>query len=104
MTTILHLTLKSGDRALLDDVVSEIKDTCLRKGAELKGPHSDSPVEYQVPIYRRLDGDPGARAEDWMYTVYQRRFELRGRDEVAREILEWAYPDPIRVEATVDRT
>ncbi|MFB6085475.1 MAG: 30S ribosomal protein S10 [Halodesulfurarchaeum sp.] len=103
MTTILHLTLKSGDRSVLESVVQDVKDACRRKGAELKGPHSDAPSEYRVPLYRRLDGDPESRYDDWDYTVYQRRFELRGRDEVAREILEWGYPDSIRVEATVDR-
>ncbi|MFP4530116.1 MAG: 30S ribosomal protein S10 [Halodesulfurarchaeum sp.] len=104
MTTILHLTLKSGDRSVLKSVVGDVKDACHRKGAELKGPHSDAPTDYRVPLYRRLDGDSAAQFDDWAYTVYQRRFELRGRDEVAREILEWDYPASIRVEATVDRT
>ena len=104
MTTILHLTLKSGDRSVLESVVGDVKTECRRKGAELKGPHSDAPTAYRVPLYRRLDGDPGSRFDDWDYTVYQRRFELRGRDEVAREILERDYPSSVRVEATVDRT
>ncbi|MEF8771768.1 uS10/mL48 family ribosomal protein [Halodesulfurarchaeum sp.] len=103
MTTILHLTLKSGDRAVLESVVDDVKDACHRKGAKLKGPHSDAPTDYRVPLYRRLDGDPASRYEDWTYTVYQRRFELRGRDEVARGVLERDYPDSIRVEATVDQ-
>ena len=104
MTTILHLTLKSGDRAVLDSVVEDVKAACRRKGAELKGPHSDAPTDHRVPLYRRLDGDPGSRHDDWTYTVYQRRFELRGRDEVARDVLERDYPRSVRVEATVDRT
>ncbi len=104
MTTILHLTLKSGDRTVLESVVDSIKDTCRRKGAELKGPHSDAPSEYRVPLYGRLDGDSGNRQDDWEYTVYKRRFELRGRDEVARAVLEGDYSKSVHVEATVDRS
>jgi ribosomal protein S10 len=104
MTTVLHLTLKSGDRSVLESVVDSVKDACLRKGAELKGPHSDAPSEYRVPLSARLDGAADRAYDDWVYTVYQRRFELRGRDEVAREVLEWDYPDSVRVEATVDRS
>ncbi|MFB6110011.1 MAG: 30S ribosomal protein S10 [Halodesulfurarchaeum sp.] len=103
MTPVLHITLKSGDRETLESVAEEIKQTCLRKGAELKGPHSDAPSEYRVPLYQRLDGDESARYPDWDYTVYQRRLELRGREEVGRQVLEWDYPESIRVEATVDR-
>ena len=104
MTTVLHLTLKSGDRSVLESVVDSVKDACLRKGAELKGPHSDAPSEYRVPLYERLDGTAGRQYDDWSYTVYKRRFELRGRDEVARTVLEWDYPNSVRVEATVDRS
>ncbi|APE95832.1 MAG: 30S ribosomal protein S10 [Halobacteriota archaeon] len=104
MTTVLHLTLKSGDRETLDSVVETIKRTVRRKGTELKGPHSDAPTEYRVPLYKQLDGDSTARYDDWQYTVYQRRFELRGREEVGRQVLEWDYPESVRVEATVDRT
>lgn len=103
MTTILHLTLKSGDRSVLESVVDSIKSTCLRKGAELKGPHSDTPAEYRVPLYGRLDGEADSRLEEWTYTVYQRRFELRGHDDLAREVVQWDYPESVRVEATVDR-
>jgi ribosomal protein S10 len=103
MTTILNLTLKSGDRQVLTSVVDSIKETCRRKGAELKGPHSDTPAEFSVPLFARLDGDPEGRFDDWSYTVYQRRFELRGHEELAREIVGWDYPSAVRVEAAVDR-
>jgi len=104
MTTILQLTLKSGDRSVLESVVDSIKSTCLRKGAELKGPHSDTPTNFRVPLFSRLDGDSSAVMDSWQYTVYQRRFELRGHEELAREVVRWDYPDAVRVEATVDRT
>lgn len=103
MTTILELTLKSGDRMVLESVVDSIKSTCRRKGAELKGPHSDTPADYRVPMYARLDGSADSELDAWSYTVYQRRFELRGHEELAREVVQWDYPDSVRIEATVDR-
>lgn len=103
MTTVTRIRLRSGDRDVLESVVASIKETCRRKGAELKGPHSDSPVEYQVPLYRRLDGDPGATYPRWSHTVFQRRLELRGHDELARSILGWDFPDSIKVEAEVEQ-
>lgn len=104
MTTILQLTLKSGDRTVLESVVESIKSTCLRKGAELKGPHSDTPSEYRVPLFSRLDGDSTTVIDTWTYTVYQRRFELRGHEELAREVVQRDYPAAVRLEATVDRS
>lgn len=103
MTTVTRIRLRSGDRDVLESVVGSIKETCRRKGAELKGPHSDSPVEYRVPLYRRLDGDPSATFPSWSHTVFQRRFELRGHEELARAILEWDFPPSVRVEAQVEQ-
>lgn len=103
MTFVTKLTLRSGDRAALDAVVSEIKETCRRKGAEFKGPHSDSPDTHRPTLYTRLDGDDDATATSWKYTVYRRRMELHGHDELARKVLEWEFPQSVHVEAAVER-
>lgn len=103
MTTVTRIRLRSGDRDTLEAVVGSIKQTCRRKGAELKGPHTDTPAEYNVPLYRRLDGDPDSRHPDWSYTVFQRRIELRGHEELARDILKADYPSSIQIEATVEQ-
>lgn len=103
MTTVTRIRLQSGDREALESVVGDIKATCRRKGAELKGPHTDSPVDYHVPLYKRLDGDRTARYDHWSHTVFQRRFEIRGHEEVARTILEWDFPQSVKVEAAVEQ-
>lgn len=102
MTVVTQIRLQSGDRETLEAVVEKIKSTCRRKGAEVKGPHTDSPSEYRVPLYRRLDGDDAATYPDWTHTVFQRRFQLRGYEDLVRDILEWEFPDSVRVEATVE--
>ncbi|WP_336034624.1 uS10/mL48 family ribosomal protein [Halobacterium yunchengense] len=103
MTFVTKLSLESGDRAALDGVVSDIKETCRRKGAELKGPHSDTPAEYAVPLYARLGGEQTARTGTWEYTVYRRRLELHGHDDLARSIMEREFPDSVRVEAELEQ-
>jgi small subunit ribosomal protein S10 len=103
MTFVTKLSLKSGDRAALDGVVSDIKETCRRKGAQLKGPHSDTPAEVTVPLYARLGGDPEEKTNDWHYTVYRRRVELHGHDDLAREIMERDFPSSVHVEAEVEQ-
>jgi ribosomal protein S10 len=104
MVFVTRLTFQSGDRDVLDAVVGDIAETCRRKGVEMKGPHSDTPAEYRVPMYRRLDGDPAAQYPAWQYTVFQRRLELYGHEEVAREILERDFPERIKVEAAFEGT
>lgn len=103
MTFVTKLTLRSGDRAALDGVVSEIKETCRRKGAEFKGPHSDSPTQHRLRQYKRLDGDQTAQFDGWNYSVYRRRMELYGHDGLARKVLEWDFPSSVHVEAEVER-
>ncbi|MFB6112620.1 MAG: 30S ribosomal protein S10 [Halodesulfurarchaeum sp.] len=102
MTVMTRIRLRSGDRATLESVVADIKETCQRKGAEVKGPHSDTPEEYSVSLYPRLDGKGSATYPDWNLTVYQRRFEVRGYEDLVREILAWEFPDSVRVEASVE--
>ena len=102
MTFVTHLTLESGDRAALEGVVGDIRDTVRRKGAELKGPHSDTPERYFVPQYKRLDGRRGSY-EAWSYTVYRRRVEIRGADELARDIVTGDFPNSVHVSAVIQR-
>ena len=101
MTVVTRISFTSGDRAALDAVVGDIVETARRKGAELKGPHQDPPEDLDVALYRRLDGEASATLESWSYTVFQRRVELHGHDELAREFLHRDYPDSIKVEAEV---
>jgi small subunit ribosomal protein S10 len=103
MTFVTKLSLESGDRAALDGVVSDIKETCRRKGAEMKGPHSDTPAEAAVPLYSRLDGEDASKTGDWYYTVYRRRVELHGHDDLARSIMERDFPDSVHVEAELEQ-
>ncbi|MFB6268351.1 MAG: 30S ribosomal protein S10 [Halobacterium sp.] len=103
MTFVTKLSLESGDRAALDGVVSDIKETCRRKGAEMKGPHSDKPAEASVPLYSRLDGEQDSKTGAWYYTVYRRRVELHGHDELARSIMERDFPDSVHVEAELEQ-
>lgn len=103
MTFVTKLSLESGDRAALDGVVSDIKDTCRRKGAEMKGPHSDAPAKLRVPLYARLGGDTDETTGTWTYTVYRRRIELYGHDDLARAIMESEFPDSVHVEAELEQ-
>ena len=102
MTVVTRIRLRSGDRETLDSVVDDIKTACQRKGAEVRGPHTDSPQEYRVPLYQRLDGDESYTYPAWSYTVFQRRFELRGYQELVRELLGREFPASVRVEVTVE--
>lgn len=104
MTFVTKMTLQSGDRVALDDVVSEIQSVAARKGAELKGPHSNPPEQIRVSLYTRLS-DPNARAYDpWNYTVYTRELEIVGHDEVARQITRGTdFPPSIHVEVEIEQ-
>jgi len=101
MTVVTRFSLKSGDREALDAVVEDIVDAAHRKGAEMKGPHQDPPEDLEVALYPHLDGAARGDLENWTYTVFQRRIELRGYEELAREFLARDYPDSIQVEAEV---
>jgi ribosomal protein S10 len=101
MTFVTKLRLESGDRAVLDDLVGDLKRLFERKGADCKGPHAESPREVTVPQYRRLE--PGAEYPAWRYTVYARTIEVHGSDHVAARIAEVEFPDSVHVEVTVER-
>ena len=101
MPFVTRLTLRSGDRAALDDVVADLRRAAERKGIELKGPHTTPPESYRVPLYRRL-GD-GGEFPAWEYTVYERILEVVGREEVARQLAGWGFPRGVHVEVDVSQ-
>lgn len=103
MTFVTSLTLESGDRARLDALVDEIRETAERKGAHLKGPHTHPPRSVSVSRYKRME-DGGDGFESWDYTVYRRELSIVGHDELAREIATRGFPDGIRGEADVKRS
>ncbi len=100
MPFVTKLRLQSGDRKALDGVVTDIKETAERKGAELKGPHAKSPSHRRVPLYKRVDSQDTFGT--WDYTVYTRTIEIVGHDEFAREVTEWSFPDSVHVTAEVE--
>ncbi|MXR21565.1 uS10/mL48 family ribosomal protein [Halobacterium bonnevillei] len=103
MTFVTKLSLESGDRAALDGVVSDIKETCRRKGAQMKGPHSEPPADQSVPLYSQLGGEQSEKTGSWHYTVYRRRLELHGHDDLARAIMERDFPESVHVEAELEQ-
>ena len=103
MTFVTKLTLQSGDRAALDGVVEEIRDLARRKGAELKGPHAESPVRQHAPQYQRLDGDETRRYADWEFSVYTRRLEFVGSDTLPRRVLNEGFPSSVHVEVEIEQ-
>ena len=102
MPFVTTLTLQSGDRDVLERVVGEIKHRAERKGVELRGPHAESPVDVSVPQSKRLDS--GDRSyEYWTYTVYERRMEVVGHDDFARDAAGRSLPEGIRLDVDVER-
>lgn len=99
MAFVTTLTLQSGDRAALDSIVEEIRTTVERKGAELNGPHTFPPEAYTVPQYAGQAG--GRQFAAWEYTVYRRELELVGHEQLAREIVDWSFPDAVHVEVQI---
>jgi len=101
MTFVTRLTLQSGDRAKLDAVVADIKESARRKGAELKGPHPRPPRELRVPQYKSVAGDAAYPA--WQYTVYARELEIVGHQEFARTAAGQASPSGVHVSVEVEQ-
>ncbi len=99
---VTTLTLQSGDRAVLERVVGDIKRRAERKGVELKGPHAETPADVSVPQSKRCDAD-GPRFSPWDYTVYIRRLEVVGHDEFARSVAEDPFPEGIHLDVDVER-
>ncbi|MFC7045055.1 30S ribosomal protein S10 [Halobacteriaceae archaeon GCM10025711] len=103
MTFVTKLLLQSGDRVALDAVVSDIRETARRKGAECKGPHSEAPTELHVPQYKHLDGDLSSQFSRWRYTVYTRRLEITGREDVVQSLMGRQFPDSLHIELEVEQ-
>ena len=101
MTFVTKLRLQSGDRAVLEEVVTDLKRMLERKGVECRGPHSVPTERLRVPQYRTLA--PGEEFAPWSYTVYARKLEIHGSDEVARRVAHTEFPERVRVEITVDQ-
>ncbi|MDS0277217.1 uS10/mL48 family ribosomal protein [Halomicroarcula sp. S1AR25-4] len=102
MPFVTTLTLTSGDRHRLDDVVADIKERAERKGVELKGPHPKSPDELRVPQSKTL-GPDGGRFDPWNHTVYTRTIEIVGYETFARSVTEEAFPDGVHVDVGVEQ-
>ena len=102
MTFVTALRLQSGDRAVLDDVVADIKRAAERKGAQLKGPHSHPPTKQRVPQYWQLTADDERRLEPWEYTVYTRELEIHGHEEFAKNVAKREFPDSLHVEVEIE--
>ncbi|MFB6308797.1 MAG: 30S ribosomal protein S10 [Haloarculaceae archaeon] len=101
MPFVTKLTLESGDRHRLDEVVADIKEDAARKGVELKGPHPQPPDELRVPQSKTLG--PGGGFESWHYTVYTRTIEIIGHEDFARSVTQSDFPPSIHVEAEVEQ-
>ncbi|MFB6143477.1 MAG: 30S ribosomal protein S10 [Halorientalis sp.] len=101
MPFVTTLTVESGDRHLLDDVVARVKEAAARKGVELKGPHPHPPDELRVPQSKTLVGD--AEFEPWTYTVYTRTIEIVGHDEFARSVAEREFPEGVHLSAEIEQ-
>ncbi len=101
MTFVTKLTFQSGDRAVLEETVSSLKQLVERKGAQCKGPHASPAEQHSVPQYRTLQ--PGNTFPNWNYTVYKQRIDIHGADHIAREIGHMDFPDSIHVEIEVEQ-
>ena len=101
MPFVTTLRLTSGDRHVLESVVTDIKAAAARKGAEIKGPHPKPPTELRVPQYTDLV--PGDTFDPWHYTVYTRVVEIVGHDDFAREITQRDFPDAVHVAADIEQ-
>lgn len=102
MTFVTRMTLRSGDRVVLDETVTEIKEYLSRKGAEMKGPHPRPPTKRSVPLCKRL-ADGAGRFADWSYTVYTRELEIIGHDPVARDVATRSFPPSLHVVVEIEQ-
>ncbi|WP_254273881.1 uS10/mL48 family ribosomal protein [Haloarcula marina] len=102
MPFVTTLTLTSGDRHRLDDVVADIKDRAERKGVQLKGPRQDEPEKLHVPQSKSL-GPDGGRFDPWEYTVFTRSLDIVGYDEFARSVAGEGLPPGMHLEVSVER-
>lgn len=105
MTFVTRMKLQSGDRAALDALVSDIRSTAERKGAELKGPHSSPQKHVRVPQYKSLSHPERGQFEPWDYDVYTRTLEIIGHNSVAKRVArDMEYPRSVHVEVEIEQT
>ena len=102
MPFVTTLTLTSGNRHRLDDVVAEIKARAERKGVELKGPRSEETRKLRVAQSKTL-GPGRNRFDPWNYTVYTREIDIIGYETFAREISGEGFPSGVHVEIGVEQ-
>jgi ribosomal protein S10 len=102
MPFVTTLTLTSGDRHRLDDVVAGIKTRAERKGVELKGPRTEETRQLRVAQSKTL-GPDGGRFDPWNYNVYTREIDIVGYETFAREITAEEFPSGVHVEVSVEQ-
>lgn len=102
MTFVTNITLRSGDRVVLDATADEIKSIVSRKGAELKGPHPRPPTTLRVPQSKRLSSD-GGTFDPWEYRVYTRDMRIVGYDAVTETVVRREFPASVHVALEVER-
>jgi ribosomal protein S10 len=102
MPFVTTLAFSSGDRPVLETVVSDIKETAERKGVEIKGPQTPPPERHVAPQPKCL-GPEGRRFPDWSFSVYTRTMRIVGHDEFARSAAGREFPDGIHVEVEVEQ-
>jgi len=101
VTFVTALTLRSADRAALDDAVGTLRSTLEGKGAEFRGPHAAPTETVHVPLYESVASD--RTMGTWEYPVFTRKIEIVGHDTLARSLAEREFPDPVHVSVSVDR-
>lgn len=102
MSFVTRMTLRSGDRVVLDETVADIKAFVSRKGAEMRGPHPKPPIKRSVRLPKRLSADAGD-FRDWTYTVYTRKLEIVGHDSVARDVATRSFPPSLQVIVEIEQ-
>lgn len=103
MTFVTRIRLQSGNRPALERVVEQIQSTAERKGAELRGPHSDPSKRLNVPQYKTTSGDDSGTFRSWDYTVYTRQLEIVGHNDVARRATKMDFPSGVHIEVEVEQ-
>lgn len=102
MPYVTTLTLTSGDRHRLDNVVADIKAQAERKGVELKGPRTGETRKLRVAQSKTL-GPEDARFGPWNYSVYTRSIEIIGYETFARSVTAEEFPAGVHVEVGVQQ-
>ena len=102
MTFITHITIRSGDRVVLDETVDALKRFVARKGAEMKGPHPRPPESKRVVLSKGLQPGTGTFSP-WSYTIYMRDLEIVGHDNVARAVAGWDFPASLHVAVEIEQ-